>query len=153
TREDLRSYRARERAPLRGHYRDCEILTMPPPSSGGVALLEMLNMLEPFDLAALGRNSAARSHLFAEVMRRAFRDRTEFLGDPDFVDVPVSGLTEKSYARHRMQDFAPQKATVSRELNAGRPRNEATETTHFSVVDAEGNAVSNTYTLNGAYGC
>jgi gamma-glutamyltranspeptidase / glutathione hydrolase len=172
TLEDLASYQAVERTPLRGTYRGHEIVTMPPPSSGGIALLQMLMMLEPFDVAKLGYNSAAKYHLFAEVMRRAFRDRAEYLGDPDFVSVPVAGLLDRSYVAARMKNFSPEKATPSAGLEAGRPAGlpgggsmererapyyhpllvEARETTHFSVVDAAGNAVANTYTLNGGYG-
>ncbi|MBX3737007.1 MAG: gamma-glutamyltransferase [Candidatus Didemnitutus sp.] len=158
---DLKSYRAAERTPLRGHYRGYDIVTMPPPSSGGIALLQMLAMLEPFDVRAMGHNSAAKYHLFAEVMKRAFRDRAEYLGDPDFVKVPVAALLDPAYVQGRMKDFSPDKATpasaVQPGLGAFDPktalvRREKMETTHFSVVDAAGNAVSNTYTLNGAYG-
>lgn len=158
---DLKSYRAAERTPLRGHYRGYDIVTMPPPSSGGIALLQMLAMLEPFDVRAMGHNSAAKYHLFAEVMKRAFRDRAEYLGDPDFVKVPVAALLDPAYVQGRMKDFSPDKATpasvVQPGLGAFDPKTalvhrEKMETTHFSVVDAAGNAVSNTYTLNGAYG-
>jgi gamma-glutamyltranspeptidase/glutathione hydrolase len=157
---DLKAYRPAERAPLLGRYRGHDIITMPPPSSGGIALLQMLGMMEPTDVAALGHNSAAKYHLFAEVMKRAFRDRAEYLGDPDFVPVPVARLLDPAYLRGRMADFSPEKATpsaaVAPGLGAFDPaalrRAEKTETTHFSVVDAEGNAVANTYTLNGAYG-
>jgi gamma-glutamyltranspeptidase/glutathione hydrolase len=169
TLEDLRAYRAVERTPLRGRYRGYEIVTMPPPSSGGIALLQMLGMLEPFDVAALGVDTPARYHLFTEVMRRAFRDRAEFLGDPDFVPVPVAGLLDPAYLTGRMRDFDPDRARPSDALAPGRPAGwhppqswtapapvtllaESTETTHFSIIDAAGNAVSNTYTLNGAFG-
>lgn len=158
---DLKGYRAVERAPLHGHYRGYDIVTMPPPSSGGIALLQMLAMLEPFDVRAMGHNSAAKYHLFAEVMKRAFRDRAEYLGDPEFVKVPVAQLLDPTYVQGRMKDFSPYKATpasaVQPGLGAFDPKTalvhrEKMETTHFSVVDAAGNAVSNTYTLNGAYG-
>jgi gamma-glutamyltranspeptidase/glutathione hydrolase len=161
---DLQAYKAAEREPLRGTYRGYEIVTMPPPSSGGIALLQMFAMLEPFDLAALGNQSAAKYHLFAEVMRRAFRDRAEYLGDPDFVNVPVASLLDRAYLDRRMASFDPNKATPSDAVQPGlgplklatRPSpsstGEATETTHFTVVDAAGNAVASTYTLNGAYG-
>lgn len=160
TLDDLRAYRATERVPLRGHYRGYEIITMPPPSSGGIALLQMLMMLEPHDVGALGHNSAAKYHLFAEVMKRAFRDRAEYLGDPDFVQVPVTRLLDPDYIRHRMKDFSADRATPAADLQPGLGvfdsanlrRGEKMETTHFAVVDADGNAVSNTYTLNGAYG-
>lgn len=160
TLDDLRAYRPAERTPLRGHYRGYEIVTMPPPSSGGIALLQMLMMLEPYDVGALGYNSAAKYHLFAEVMKRAFRDRAEYLGDPDFVRVPVEKLLDPAYVAGRMKDFSPDRATPASAVQPGLgkfdPANlrhaEKMETTHFSVVDAAGNAVSNTYTLNGAYG-
>jgi gamma-glutamyltranspeptidase/glutathione hydrolase len=175
---DLKNYRAVERTPIRGTYRGYEIVSMPPPSSGGLALLQMLGMLEPFDIAKLGPNSAAKYHLFTEAMRRAFRDRAEYLGDPDFVTVPVAQLLDRAYLKKRMADFSPTKATPSDQVEPGlgpvkltslSPRaygsadsqlsalrsqlqNESTETTHFSIVDSAGNAVSNTYTLNGAFG-
>ena len=155
---DLKNYQVVERSPLRGKYRGYDIVTMPPPSSGGIALLQMLGMLEPFDVGALGHNSAAKYHLFAEVMKRAFRDRAEYLGDPDFVKVPVAQLLDPAYLKRRMADFSTDKATPADAVQPGlgkfvasAPR-ESTETTHFSVVDAAGNAVANTYTLNGAYG-
>jgi len=155
---DLAAYQVVERSPLRGRYRGYDIVTMPPPSSGGICLLQMLTMLEPHDVSALGHNSAAKYHLFAEVMKRAFRDRAEYLGDPGFVDVPVVALLDPDYLRKRMAGFTPKRATPSSEIAPGlgslvapRPP-ESTETTHYSVVDAAGNAVSNTYTLNGAYG-
>jgi gamma-glutamyltranspeptidase/glutathione hydrolase len=160
---DLAAYAPVERTPLRGRYRGHDIVTMPPPSSGGIALLQMFAMLEPFDVAALGHNSAAKYHLFAEVMKRAFRDRAEYLGDPAFVDVPVAQLLAPDYLVRRMADFSPERATPASAVLPGlgkfqarspatTPRAEKMETTHFSVVDAAGNAVANTYTLNGAYG-
>jgi len=168
TRADLAGYQAKERPVLRGTYRGYEILTMPPPSSGGIALLQMLAMLEPHDVASLGHNSAAKIHLFTEVMRRAFRDRAEFLGDPDFVKVPTAGLIDPTYARGLMGSFSADRATRSEGLAPGRPAGmaqatpppassggraaEPTETTHFSVIDAAGNAASTTYTLNGIFG-
>ncbi|PTY08902.1 gamma-glutamyltransferase [Opitutaceae bacterium EW11] len=152
-RDDLKSYRAVERAPLHGSYRGFEVIAPPPPSSGGVALLQILGMIEPYDVAAMGTNSAAKIHLFTEAMRRAFRDRAEYLGDPDFVRVPVAGLLEPKYLKTRMADFDPEKATPSASLPAGSPLSgESHETTHYSVVDAAGNAASCTYTLNGLYG-
>jgi gamma-glutamyltranspeptidase/glutathione hydrolase len=139
--------------PLRGTYRGHEIVTMPPPSSGGVALLQMLAMLEPFDVAPLGHNSAAKYHLFVEVMRRAFRDRAEHLGDPDFIKVPVQQLLDRSYIARLMQNYDPVKATPNEALPPGNPTAaEPQDTTQYSVIDAAGNAVSNTYTLNGAFG-
>lgn len=167
TAADLRGYRPVERVPLRGSYRGYTIVTTPPPSSGGVALLQMLGMLEPHDVAALGADSAARYHLFTEAMRRAFRDREEYLGDPDFLPVPVAGLLRPSYVQGLMAGFDPARATPSLGLAPGHPEGadaleaavahrgraaESHETTHFTVVDASGGAVSNTYTLNGAFG-
>jgi gamma-glutamyltranspeptidase / glutathione hydrolase len=152
-RADLAAYRAVEREPLRGHYRGYEIVTMAPPSSGGIALLQMLGMLEPRDVGSLGLNSAAKIHLFAEVMRRAFRDRAEFLGDPDFVKVPTAQLLDPGYIKRSMGTFDPERATPSSTLPpADRPPNESTQTTHFSIVDAAGNVVAITYTLNGLWG-
>lgn len=167
TAADLKAYRAIERPALRGSYRGHEIITMPPPSSGGIALLQMFGMVEPHDIATLGHNSAAKIHLFVEAMRRAFRDRAEFLGDPDFVTVPVAGLLDRGYLRGLMANFDPSKATPSDGLAPGKPAgltplarttpaahlvDESVETTHFSVVDAAGNIVSCTYTLNGLFG-
>ncbi len=167
TRDDLRGYRAVERRPLVGNYRGYEIVTMPPPSSGGVALLQMLAIFEPRDLKALGHASSAKTHLFVEAMRRAYRDRAEYLADPDFVEVPVAGLVDKDYARKLMDNFEEDKATPSKGLAPGKPkglaaspsnptaaavRRESTETTHYSIVDEAGNAVANTYTLNGLFG-
>jgi len=153
SREDLRGYRAVVRKPLRGAYRGYEILTMPPPSSGGTALLQMLNVLERFDVAALGHNSSQKQHVLIETMRRAFADRAQFLGDPDFVSVPVAGLTSRRYAAELFKTIDPARATPSDRISHGRPAAyESPETTHYSIVDAQGNAVSTTYTLNGAYG-
>jgi gamma-glutamyltranspeptidase/glutathione hydrolase len=118
----------------------------------------MFGMLEPFDVGALGHNSAAKYHLFAEVMKRAFRDRAEYLGDPGFIKIPVAQLLDPAYIQGRMADFSPDHATPSTAVKPGlgpfvaTAPAESTETTHYSVVDAEGNAVANTYTLNGAYG-
>jgi len=155
---DLAAYRVVERTPLHGQYRGYNIVTMPPPSSGSIALLQMFGMLEPLDVGALGHNSAAKYHLFAEVMKRAFRDRAEYLGDPDFVKVPVAQLLDPAYIRQRMAGFSPDHATPAAAVLPGLgqfvapPPHESTETTHFSIVDAAGNAVANTYTLNDAYG-
>jgi gamma-glutamyltranspeptidase/glutathione hydrolase len=163
---DLKAYRAVERTPLRGAYRGYEIVTMPPPSSGGLVLLQMLGMLESYDVRSLGQNSAAKIHLFTEVMRRAFRDRAEYLGDPDFVPIPVAELLDRDYLKRRMRDFDPEHAMPSSKVEPGLGptkisdlytvgawlSRESTETTHFSVVDAAGNAVANTYTLNGNFG-
>lgn len=150
---DLNGYRPKERAPLRGTYRAHGIVTMPPPSSGGIALLEMLNVLEGYDLRALGPTSSERYHLLVETMRRAFADRAEFLGDADFVRVPIAGLIDKGYAAKLRATINADRASTSKEVRAGRPAgHESPQTTHFTVVDKEGNAVANTYTLNEAYG-
>jgi len=158
TLDDLKHYEVLERTPVRGKYRDYEVVTMPPPSSGGIILLQMLGMLEPFDVHALGFNSSAKYHLFAEVMTRAFRDRAEYLGDPAFVNVPVRQLLDPTYIKTRMVNFSPDRSTPANAVKPGlgsftaKTPHESTETTHFCVIDAAGNAVSNTYTLNGAYG-
>jgi gamma-glutamyltranspeptidase/glutathione hydrolase len=153
TAEDLTDYHAVERDVLRGAYRDLEIMTMPPPSSGGIALLQMLHMLEPHDLGTLGFQGSDTLHLMAEAMRRAFRDRAEFPGDPAYVDVPVESLLTKEYALGLMGDFDPERAGRSEGMAPGDPWTyDSPETTHFSIVDRDGNAVSNTYTLNRAYG-
>ena len=153
TREDLKSYRAVERQPLLGTYRGHTVVSMGPPSSGGIVLIEMLNMVEPEDLAYLGLNSSAYLHLLSEVMKRAYADRAHYLGDADFSPVPFRGLISKAYAEKRRAGINPNRATLASELGPGDPLPyEAGETTHFSVVDREGNAVSTSYTLNGAYG-
>src|SRR5215217_1917136 len=153
TMADLRGYVARERTPVRGNYRGHEIISMPPPSSGGAVLIEMLNILEGFDLKKMEASSSDRYHLMAEAMRRAFADRAEYMGDSDFVKVPVPGLIDKSYAATLRATINTNRASTSAEVGAGRPAGyESEETTHFTIVDAEGNAVSNTYTLNNSYG-
>jgi gamma-glutamyltranspeptidase / glutathione hydrolase len=155
TKEDLVKYEAKERTAVRGQYRGFDIIAMPPPSSGGVALIEMLNMLEPFDLKAKGRNTAESMHLQIEAMRRAYLDRARFLGDPDFADVPVARLISKEHARTLSGSIDPLKATSSAELGKDivtTPVQEPDETTHFSVIDRNGMAVSNTYTLEGGFG-
>jgi len=146
---DLRQYQAKIRQPLRGTFRGYEILTVPPPSSGGVGLIEMLNVLEPLDLGP--PNSYESIHLIAETMRRAYADRAAYLGDADFASVPVGGLTSKEYAAKLREEILHARAEVA--VEAGHPAEfEAAQTTHFSVVDADGNAVANTYTLNGSFG-
>jgi gamma-glutamyltranspeptidase / glutathione hydrolase len=153
TMDDLRGYVAKERAPLRGTYRGHEIISMPPPSSGGAVLIQMLNILEGFELSKLEPSSSDRYHLMAESMRRAFADRAEYMGDSDFVKVPIAGLIDKSYATKLRSTIKTDRASSSAEVRAGRPAGyESEDTTHFTVVDAEGNAVSNTYTLNTSFG-
>jgi len=153
TQDDLKSYRAVERAPLHGSYRGHEIVAMPPPSSGGVHIIELLNVLEGFPRAAEGANSAANIHLMAEAMKLAYADRAEYLGDPDHVPVPVKGLISKAYAERLRAEISLVRARPSAEIKALDPMPyESDQTTHFSIVDNEGNAVANTYTLNFSYG-
>lgn len=153
--QDLDAYSAQWREPVKGSYRGYQVYSMPPPSSGGIALLQMLQMLEPYDLSAMQHLQAESIHLLAEVMRRAYADRAEYLGDTDFVEVPVEALLDSTYLRSRMQDFSPLKASKSKaELNRELLHLPASfETTHTSVVDARGNAVGVTTTLNSNYGC
>jgi gamma-glutamyltranspeptidase/glutathione hydrolase len=153
TLSDMSGYQAKERQPLRGRYRGYEVISMPPPSSGGTVLIEMLNILEGYELDKLDSGSSERYHLMTEAMRRAFADRAEFMGDSDFVKVPVVGLIDKSYAAKLRGTISLERASTSVEINAGKPTGyESEETTHFTVIDAEGNAVANTYTLNNSYG-
>ena len=155
TKDDLARYKAKERAPVRGTYKGYDIVSMPPPSSGGVVLLEMLNIVEPLDLKAKGLLTAPALHLQIEAMRRAYLDRARHLGDPDFVDVPVARLTSKNYARTVAATINAEKASSSIELGKDVvtvPAAESSETTHFSVLDRNGLAVTSTYTLEGSYG-
>ncbi len=153
TRADLQRYRAAERAPIVGQYRGYKVTTMGPPSSGGVALLQLLGSVEPFSVRAMGWNSSATAHLMGESMRRAYADRAEYLGDPDFVRVPTTGLTAPAYVRARMRSFRPDTVTNSQQIGHGDPAaGESTQTTHYSVVDRDGRAVSVTTTLNGGFG-
>jgi gamma-glutamyltranspeptidase/glutathione hydrolase len=153
TLEDLKAYKPVDRTPLHGTYRGHEIITMPPPSSGGIVLLQVLNMLERYDMGKLGSNSAARFHLIVEAERRAFGDRAEFMGDPDFTRVPVAKLIDKNYAAQRATSIGLSRASNSRETNHGEagPR-ESNDTTHFTIVDKDGMVVSNTYTINDLFG-
>ncbi|MCG8503207.1 MAG: gamma-glutamyltransferase [Sphingomonadales bacterium] len=153
TMADLAAYRPVEREAVRGRYDGYEIIAMPPPSSGGVHVIQMLNVLEGYDLRRLGHNSAAYLHLLVETMKRAYADRSEYLGDPDFYPVPVAALTDKGYAAEIRSAIDPGQATPSAEIAPAKDlRAEAPNTTHYSVVDAAGNMVSNTYTLNFSYG-
>ncbi len=153
TLEDLRNYRAVERVPLAGRYRDVAILTAPLPSSGGLGLLAMLGMLEGTGYEKTGAGSAPTIHYMAEVMRRSFADRSQYMGDSDFVKVPVSKLLDPRYLKLRRATIDPERATPSTDLRGGLSAgNESSETTHYSIVDAEGNAVAVTYTLNNGYG-
>jgi len=153
TLDDLKNYKAVERTPLRGNYRGYNIITMPPPSSGGIVMLQVLNMLEGYDIRGMQYNSAAKYHVLAEAMRRSFADRAEFMGDPDFADVPVATLVDKKYAEKRRSSIQPSKASSSAEIGHGEiTGKEPMETTHFTIVDSEGTVVTNTYTLNDLYG-
>ncbi len=151
TEEDLAKYQAKERVPIQGTYRGFEVTSMPPPSSGGIAIVEMLNMLEGYDLAAMGHNSPEYVHHLTEAMRRAYRDRAQFLADADFFDVPVEMLISKAHADELRATIDPTKASVSLPTDIEMAY-ESPETTHYSVVDGNGMAVSVTYTLEGGYG-
>ena len=150
--DDLIEYQSSWREPIRGTYRGHEIVSMPPPSSGGILLVQMLNMLEPHDIAAMGYGSAQSVHLMMEAERRAYADRAQHLGDADFYPVPVSELISKDYARKRFADFDAKQASVSADIGAGNIPYESPETTHASVMDKDGNAVAYTTTLNLSYG-
>lgn len=153
TQEDLKNYRPVIRQPVQGSYRGYDIYSMTSPSSGGAHIVQILNILEGYPLADLGHNSAQTIHLMAEAMKRAYADRSKYLGDTDFVEVPMKGLTSKKYAEELRQSISPKKASNSQEILPGNPLpHESNETTHFSIVDGLGNAVSNTYTINFSYG-
>jgi gamma-glutamyltranspeptidase/glutathione hydrolase len=153
TLDDLNSYRAIEREPVHGSYRGFEIASVPPPSSGGVHIVELLNILEGFPLANLGADTAATVHLLAEAMKLAYADRAEYLGDPDQVKIPVEGLISKAYAERLRSQISQTRVRPYAEIKALNPAPyESDQTTHFSIVDQDGNAVSNTYTLNFSYG-
>ncbi len=150
---DLAAYRAVIRPPARGSYRGYAIASMPPPSSGGVHLIQILNILEGFPIGELGHNGAETIHLMAEAMKLAYADRSEYLGDPDFAEVPIEGLTAKAYADELRKLIDPTAARPADAIKPGRPLPyESNETTHFSVMDKAGNVVSNTYTINFSYG-
>ena len=153
TTADLAAYQAVAREPVHGTYRGYEIVSMPPPSSGGVHIVEILNILEGFPIGYLGHNTADTIHLMAEAIKLAYADRSEYLGDSDFVHVPVKGLTSKAYAAALRKKIDPYRATPSATIKPNGPvPYESDQTTHFSVIDKDGNAVSNTYTLNFSYG-
>ncbi len=153
TLEDLKAYKVVERQPIIGDYRGYKVVTMPPPSSGGVHLIEILNMLEHYPIKEDGVNSAKNIHHMAESMKLAYADRSEYLGDPDFVKIPVTGLTSKAYANERVKTIDDNKARLSSNIKPGKPQPyESDQTTHFSVMDKAGNAVAVTYTLNLNFG-
>ncbi len=150
--QDLADYHSVYREPVHGTYRGYDIWGMPPPSSGGVLVTQILNMLEPFDVAGMGYGSASLIHLMVEAERRAYADRAEHLGDPDYYDVPMKKLIDKAYALQRFADFDPEKASKSSDIGAGTWPEESPQTTHFSVMDKDGMMVSLTTTLNSSYG-
>ncbi len=153
TTADLKAYRAIERKPLVGMYHGYEVITAPPSSSGGIALLEMLGILDGTGYDKGGAGSASAIHSVAEAMRRAYADRNEYVGDPDFVKVPIAGLLDKAYLAKLRASIDPERATPSEIVKPGKPSGtEHQDTTHYSVVDKDGNAVAVTYTLNGGYG-
>ncbi|HWZ39314.1 MAG TPA: gamma-glutamyltransferase [Bradyrhizobium sp.] len=150
--DDLKSYQPLIRAPVRGTYRGYDIVSMPLPSSGGTVLLETLNILEGFRLSDLEQGSAASLHLLIEAMKRAYADRARYLGDPAFVKAPTNILLAKDYATKLRAEIDPERATPADKVTAALPPREGSNTTHYSVVDSQGNAVANTYTLNFSYG-
>ena len=153
TKSDLANYRPVWREPIQGSYRDFQILTMPPPSSGGIHIIQMLNILEHYDLVSMGHNSPRYAALLTEVMKYAYADRSKYLGDPDFFDVPVNQLISKAYAKNIHQLITLDKITPSADILPGNALpHESLDTTHFSVADKNGNVVSNTYTLNSGFG-
>ncbi len=150
---DLAAYEPVEREPIRGTFESYDILSMPPPSSGGIHLVQILNVLENFDIATMGSNSADSLHVLTETMKRAYADRSKHLGDPDFYSVPVGWLTSKHYAKEIAAQIDMKRARPSSEIAPGsKPRYESEDTTHYSVIDRHGNAVSTTYTLNFSFG-
>lgn len=153
-RDDLKNYKVEERAPVRGDYRGYTIVSMPPPSSGGTHIVQILNLLERYPLSQYGANSAQTIHLLAETMKLAYADRAEYLGDPAFVTVPVKGLTSNKYADDLARRIDPDTALPADAIKPGQPQPyESDQTTHYSIVDAKGNAVAVTYTLNLSFGC
>lgn len=150
--EDLDNYHSIWRAPIISSYRKYKIITMPPPSSGGIALTQLLQSIEAFNLTSMGHNSADYVHLLTEAERRVYADRSEYLGDTDYYNVPIDLLTNETYNEDRMASFNPSKATPSDSISGGHVLLESDQTTHFSIVDSQGNAVAVTTTLNGAYG-
>ena len=153
TEEDLANYEVKIRPPVTGSYRGYSIASMPPPSSGGTHIIQILNIMENFDIASTGHNSAMTIHLMTEAMRQAYADRSQYLGDPDFTEVPVGVLTHKDYAKDHAKKIDPAIARNSKDIQPGLEEHfESPQTTHFSVTDQWGNTVSNTYTLNFSYG-
>ena len=153
TMADLAQYEAKWRTPLTFDYKDLKVISMAPPSSGGICLAEIFKMIAPFDLAKMGHNSTKSIQVIVEAERRAYADRSYYLGDPDFVKIPLKALMADDYLKQRMSNFSFEKATLSSDIKEGKVNyNESTETTHYSIVDQFGNAVSSTTTLNDGYG-
>ena len=153
TLEDLAKYEAKWRTPITFTYKGLKIISMPPPSSGGICLAEILKMIEPFDIAKMGHNSTQAIQVIVEAERRAYADRSVYLGDPDFIKIPVKELISEKYLKQRMANFNPEKASLSSEIREGKVTStESTETTHYSIVDQFGNAVAATTTLNDGFG-
>jgi gamma-glutamyltranspeptidase/glutathione hydrolase len=153
TLQDLAKYEAKWRKPLQFKYKDLKITSMSPPSSGGICLAQIMKMIAPYDLSKMGHNSEESIQVIVEAERRAYADRSQFLGDPDFVKIPINGLLSDTYLKNRMSNFDVNKASLSSEIKEGKVNfNESTETTHYSIVDAQGNAVAATTTLNDGYG-
>nr|WP_315134233.1 gamma-glutamyltransferase [uncultured Flavobacterium sp.] len=153
TRKDLAKYEAKWRTPLTFNYKDLKIISMPPPSSGGICLAEIMKMIAPYDLAKMGHNSAEAIQIIVEAERRAYADRSYYLGDPDFVKIPLKALMDDAYLKQRMSNFSFEKATLSSEIKEGKVNyNKSTETTHYSIVDQFGNSVAATTTINDGYG-
>lgn len=153
TMEDLAKYEAKWRTPITFKYKGLKIISMPPPSSGGICLAEILKMIEPFDIVKMGHNSSEAIQVIVEAERRAYADRSVYLGDPDFVKIPVKELISEKYLKQRMSNFNIEKASLSSEIREGKVTyNESTETTHYSIVDQFGNAVAATTTLNDGFG-
>ncbi|MFC5283421.1 gamma-glutamyltransferase [Pedobacter alpinus] len=150
--KDLESYQSIWRKPIVGKYKDYTLITMPPPSSGGIALMQLLHSVEPYPIAKWGQNKDSTVRLLVEAARRVYADRSEYLGDPDFYKVPQNALLNYDYQQKRMENMNWDKATLSSDIKPGELINESEETTHFSIVDKKGNAVSITTTLNGSYG-
>ncbi len=152
--DDLASYKAKSRTPIETSYRGYRVVSMPPAASGGLVLLQTLNILENFNLSELGQNSASSLHILSESMIRAYADRTRFHGDPDFYQVPVKSLLDKNYAKKRANSINLSQKTPPDEISPGKgiQLDESKDTTHFSIVDSEGNAVANTYTLGSSFG-
>ncbi len=153
TTEDLEKYKVRWRKPVVFNYKDLKVISMSPPSSGGVTINQILKMIEPYNISEFGHNSTKTIQVFSEAARRAYADRNYFLGDPDFVDIPLNQLLSNQYLKERMESFSFEQATKSSDIERGNIQIvESSETTHYSIIDSEGNAVSVTTTLNGAYG-